>query len=414
MGRDTDQVTPLGAEIQVTYQNQVAVPGAIRSRQHLAAQGARFVPAGGVEPTSLPITPDGVTYNMAQEAAWIDSDHFAVGRWDGSLSIFAFNDSPTLGPIITKAATTPAFEGVQMIAWCARGVLATSNDDNSVVMWRSQSAKWTDLAVVATLKYDPAWGVANSGDSVKLGSRLYLVIGHANGFVSIWQGPADGIGLELIKGVDVRNSHPTNPWGLHNIRGVVPAIWNDKNAYVVSGSEDGYLSVLRLPDGKILSQTIFNPEAQRGINSVAAYGANLLVANCAVGASDKNLWYYWIDPHDWSIKLRDSANLQVNLSAPQVFNFCAIWAFFEQRPCFFSSTEEGALWMGTVNSDRHLSIIGYQPIHDNLGSALAFNANGDLVVVNYNLYEFKMPTGHSVDAGDNPERLPLSLWRSLT
>jgi hypothetical protein len=105
-------------------------------------------------PTALPITADGVTYTMAQETTWIDTQHFAVGRWDGSLSIFASNASPTAGPIISKAVNTPAFEGVQMITWLAPGVFASSNDESSIIVWSSPSGNWTDLQVMATLPFD--------------------------------------------------------------------------------------------------------------------------------------------------------------------------------------------------------------------------------------------------------------------
>src|SRR5208337_3750336 len=103
-------------------QNNGPVPAVIRSRQHLAAQGIQLTAPGVTAPASLPISPEGVTYTMAQEAVWIDLQHFAVGRWDGSLSIFAFTASPTVGPMISKAVNTPSFEGVQMITWLAPGV----------------------------------------------------------------------------------------------------------------------------------------------------------------------------------------------------------------------------------------------------------------------------------------------------
>src|SRR5215472_6516518 len=246
------------------------VPPVIRSRQHLIAQGVSFVPSGGVAPATLPITADGVTYTMAQETAWLDQQHFAVGRWDGSLSIFAFNNSPIAGPVISKAVNTPAFEGVQMITWLAPGVFASSNDESSIIVWSSPGQNWTDLQALATLKYDPSLGVANSGDSVVLDNRLFLAVGHANGFLSFWSGNGDGTGLELYQTVDVRNPKPTDPWGLHNIRGISTMFSVGSNAYMVGGSEDGYISVLRLPDGEIMSQTLYNPAAQRGINSVAA------------------------------------------------------------------------------------------------------------------------------------------------
>ncbi len=39
--------------------------------------------AAGIAEQKLPLKPSGTTFMMAQEAAWLDSDHYAVGRWDG-------------------------------------------------------------------------------------------------------------------------------------------------------------------------------------------------------------------------------------------------------------------------------------------------------------------------------------------
>jgi hypothetical protein len=383
------------------------VPPVIRSRQHLVSQGVRLLPMNAVAPIALPITADGVTYTMAQEASWIDGQHFAVGRWDGSLSIFAFNDSSTTGPLISKAVNTPALEGVQMITWLASGLFASSNDESSLVLWSSLSGTWSDLSEVAVLQYPKSLGVANSGDSIILGSSIVLAVGHANGFVSIWLGNLDGSEWKMSTAVDIKNPRPTNPWGLHNVRGVSLLANSSTDAEVITGSEDGFMTVLRLSDGKILSQTVYNPAAQRGINSVSAWGNNVLIANCAVGPDDKNLWYYSVNPQDWSVKLIDSTNLRVNPSAPQVFNFCAIWGRSRNQLCFFSSTEEGALWMGTV-ADQRLNVLGYETVYGNLGSALAFNTNGNLVVINYNLYEFKTDTPQIAGADLHPERMSLT------
>jgi WD40 repeat protein len=390
-------------------QNLKLVPPVIRSREHLEAQGVSFLAAGAVSPAALPITADGVTYTMAQETAWIDMQHFAVGRWDGSLSIFAFNDSPTAGPIISKAVNTPAFEGVQMITWLAPGVFASSNDETSIIIWSTASKNWTDLQAIATLQYNPSLGVANSADSMPIGPRLYLAVVHANGFISLWSGNLDGSGLQLYKTVDVRNPNPTNPWNLHNIRGISMMFGLNSFAYFVSGSEDGYICVLRLPDGAIMSQTVYNPGAQRGINSVATFGQNLLIANCAVGPTDRNLWYYWVDSSNFRVALKDSTNLRVNPSAPQVFNFCTAWGIFNNQVGFFSSTEESALWVGTVSPSQRLSVLGYQTVFGSLGSALAFNGNGHLVVINYNLYEFAAQQNQQLDPSQHPERLPVNL-----
>ena len=189
-------------------------------------------------------------------------------------------------------------------------------------------------------------------------------MGHANGFISLWSGNTDGTGLQLYQAVDVRNTKPTNPWGLHNIRGISTLFSIGSTAYVVGGSEDGYISVLSLPDGAVRSQTVYNPAAQRGINSVAAFGQNLLIANCSVGSNDKNLWYYWIDGNDFSVTLKDSANLQVNPSAPQVFNFCTIWGLFDEVALLFFDGRGSTLGR---NSDQEQQS---EPVCDRLSGRL--------------------------------------------
>jgi hypothetical protein len=385
------------------------VPGVIRSRRHLMAQGVDFLAPDALAPAQLPVTADGVTYSMAQEAAWIDLQHFAVGRWDGSMSIFVFNQSQTMGPLITAAVSSPSSEGVQMLTWLAPGVFASSNDDSSMIVWRSSSGNWQDLQQLSVLQYSNTLGVANSGDSFNLGNTLYLIAGHADGYVTIWAGNPDGSGLTLLTSVDVRSAHPTNPWGLHNVRGVASIFWTDTTGYVVTGSEDGDLCVIEVPSGNILSRTVYNPNAQRGINSIATLGRNLLVANCSVGPDDKNLWYFWINSNDWSITLRDSTNLKVNPNAPQVFNFDVIWAQYSGGICVFSSTEEGALWMGTITNNQSLSVFGYQEVTSPLGSAIAFNVGGNLVMVSYNLYEFTTLSNAKPPEGAHPGRIPESV-----
>ena len=385
------------------------VPGIIRSRQHLMAQGVDFLAPGAISPSQLPITADGATYSMAQEAVWIDLQHFAVGRWDGSMSIFAFNQSQVMGPVITAAVSSPSSEGVQMLMWLAPGVFASSNDDSSMVVWKSPSGNWQDLQQLGVLQYSNIFGVANSGDSFTIGNTLYLIAGHANGYVTIWAGNPDGSGLTPVTSVDVRSANPTNPWNLHNVRGVAPIFWTGTTGYVVTGSEDGDLCVIEVPSGSILSRTVYNPNAQRGINSIATLGQNLLVANCSVGPDDKNLWYYWIDSSDWSITLRDSTNLKVNPNAPQVFNFDVIWAQYGGGICFFSSTEEGALWMGTITKNQTLSVFGYQEVTSPLGSAIAFNVGGNLVMVSYNLYEFTTLSNAAPNKEAHPGRIPESV-----
>jgi hypothetical protein len=356
------------------------VPPLIRSRRELESRGYRFAQSS----SPLPIAQGGTTYEFAQETVWLDSNSFAVGRWDGSMSIFDFETGPFQGPLIQKAVNDPAQQGVQMVTRLAGNAIATSNDFSSIVLWVSASGNWTDLTPVQTYSYSSTLGYAVNGAWFQSGSPNTLVVGHSEGYISIWKYNPTMHTLTFQQSVNLRNPNPTNPFNSHYMYGM--AVVRDNPAYVCTGSDDGYISIVQIPSGNIMSQTVYSPIAQRGINSVSVMNGNkLLVANCSVGSSDFNLWYYSINTSTWAVTLIDKKNLIVDTSRPQVFNFDAIWGAYSGGPCWFASTEEGTLWMGTADTALHT--IGYEILTENVGSALAYQ-NGWLVMVENNLMQF--------------------------
>lgn len=359
-----------------------ALPMVLRSRAALAISRPAVA--------ALPITALGTTYTMAQEVAWVDEQHFAVGRWDGSLSVFNFTNSPTSGPTIARAVNSPAQEGVQMITPLP-GLPAffSSNDEKTILLWRTLDGTWSDTEAVATLRFDETFGVANSGAMLSLGGGgEYFVAGHANGRVTIWRA-VSVFEWELVVAVDVRSQHPVNPWGLVNVRGIGVLPERGGLGYVVTGSEDGNLTVIRVPDGEIMSATVYNPAAQRGINSVAVCGTAVLVSNCAVGPKDFNLWAYTVDLESWSLTCTGAVNLAVNPGAAQVFNFDVVCSGAQGAVQFFCSTEEGALWMGALDSAGAPQIAGYETVTAALGSALAWQG-ANLILAAYDVREFEL------------------------
>lgn len=374
-----------------------SLPSVLRSERQLYAE------EGHAAPAALPISSEGVTYNMAQSIGWVDGDHFAVGRWDGSLTVFRFSESRDRGPLISVAASSPCSEGVQMITWIAPRVFATSNDERSIAVWRP-NADWTRLELAARLDYDRSFGAANSGEAFLLGRRVVLVAGHAEGYVTIWEGSREGLDLRLAGTVNLRSERPVNPWGIHNIRGVALVRIEDDVAHVATGSEDGDVCLLRIPDGRVVAREVYNPAARRGINAIAVHEGRLLVANCAVGPNDSNLWLFTIDAEREVISRRHALTLRLDPQAKQVFNFAVIWAVYEGGLCFFSSTQEGALWMGTVDESEQLVIAGCQKVVAPLGGALAFAANGNLAFVAYDLHEFNTRP-RATFRHPNPQRL---------
>lgn len=382
------------------------LPPVLLSRRELESRGARFLPADAVAAATLPIEDNGATFSMAQDARWLDTDYFVVGRWDGSLDVFRFNPQESSGPLLRTAVSNPSSQGVQMITRLSSRAFVSSNDDSSISIWQSPSTgDWTQLQQVAQLTYDPAFGAATGGDSFMLGSKRILLIGHSHGYLTIWS--SDNLtSTPFITSVNLRSEKPVNPFGLQDIHDVYMVHKSGSTALVVTGSENGQVCFVRVPDGKIVSRTVFNPSAQRGINSIATRGRDLLVANCSVGSGDKNLWYFQMDFDTGSVDFKDSVDLKVNPNRPQAFNFSVVWGRFDGGVCWFSSTEEGALWMGTIGANNQLSIIGYQEVTSPLGSALAFNSTGRLVMVGFNLYEFTTLSTPAALAGDDPQHFP--------
>jgi hypothetical protein len=365
--------------------DELQVPPVVRSRRELEARGVRF-PQAALAPTALPITQNGTTFEMAQVATWLDSDQFAVGRWDGSMSVFHFQTAPFVGPTIDEAVNDPSTQGVQMITRLSGNALVTSNDGGSILLWTSASGSWDDLALRATCSFDPALGWATSGLFVSAGGGT-LVVGHWNGWISIWRYDASLRQLTFLRSVDLRNSNPVNPWDLHAIYDLGTIVDGSQKAFVATGSDDGFVCIVQVPSGRVMSQTVFNPAAQRGINAISVRDDRLLVANCSVGPDDSNLWYFSIDRQHWTISLLDKANLKIDAARPQAFCFDTAFGAYSGGPCWFASTEEGALWMGTADSQLHL--LGYQEVTSPLGAALAYNSGpGRLAFVAYDLYQF--------------------------
>jgi len=367
----------------------------------------------GITPPKLPISSLGATYTMAQVAAWIDSERYAVGRWDGSMSIFDFSDGANGRPKITIAVSTPSTEGVQMIEWLAPKLIATSNDEGSMLLWSTSRGDWEDIDVANTLAYPATLGVANSATCFSENGSVCLVVGHAGGHLTIWKGSSPDSFAMVGAPVDLTTPAPSNPFGLQNIRGAALldiGVGEGSSArHVITGSENGLICVVEVPTGRVLSRTPYNPGAQRGINAISVTGKHVAVANCAVGPADHNLWYFTVDAATWRPELRSKLNLTIDGSRAQVFNFDVAWCLYDDggsgRAGVLASTEEGYLWLASLQDDVTIAVVGNQSITSPLGCALALNTSGQLAVSAYDLYNFQLAVPPASNASGHPGQM---------
>jgi len=324
----------------------------------------------------------GSTYTWAQAASWLSLNQFAVGRWDGTVTLFRppVSDNKEFGPVLTQVLKTPSGQAIQMLSRVAKDSFVTSNDDSSLAIWTWNESMY---ALKGTAKYEAKFGVANCAEVIRAQGKQWLVTGHAEGYLLVWE--LEGCNLRFNKEVNIRSDSPVpSKFPLWNVRSVV----RQKGGMVVTCAEDGDVCLVEIPVGKVLTRIRYNPKAQRGINSLSISGDYILLANCSVGPDDKNLWLYQIQ--DGRVKLLDSANLVKDTKRPQVFNFCVRFAPQDMDLFFFASTEEGLLWWGQI-SDEKIAVKGNEKIECEGGGALTFEPEyGRLIVVAHAIHLYKL------------------------
>jgi hypothetical protein len=333
----------------------------------------------------LPLKDLGTTYAMAQAVRWLDERNFAIGRWDGTLTIFHRAGIVDGGPpVVSAALVVPSLAGVEMIARVKSDLFASSNESGSMIVWDADGDFQDGIRLKARLEYDESVGVANDGTTTESDGVRYFVSGHANGYLLVWKVEGEDDAFTLMHMLDLRSPNPIpSPYPLKNIRGVER--W--RPGYVVTGSEDGDICLINVVKGEVVARMRYNDTAQRGINDIDTCGDNLVLANCSVGEADKNTWLYRI--HEDGFELLDAVNLKVDSALKQVFNFCVDQAVVGDKQYFFAATQEGVVWIGLVHDGRFVTL-GKQAVSTRFGAALAFETDSHLLAVagdNIHLFE---------------------------
>ncbi|TPK95304.1 MULTISPECIES: WD40 repeat domain-containing protein [unclassified Mesorhizobium] len=330
-------------------------------------------PVAAADRPAQTLQPAGTTVLFAQVLDWLDDRHFAVGRWDGSITLFRTPHQGEFGPIITQALSEPTGASVEMLVRFDKSTFVTSDGRSALAVWRRAGTveSGSGFTLAESPSYDGSLGPANSGLAVTISNTRYLVTGHENGSIALWVKGSGGFTIAKVISLKSPDA-PANPWGLRNIRCL--AVW--RSDVLITGSEDGDLVGLHLPDLKEVFRVRYNKAAQRGINSISVVDNWLLVANCAVGSADKNLWLF--DLKSGRPELSDAEDLALDTFRSQVFDFDADLAKEDSKILFFSSTEEGLIWMGDIESGQ-LIITGVTKSSPEGGSIMAVSPSGDLL-----------------------------------
>lgn len=314
---------------------------------------------------------DSVTYSMAQQVRWLDDTHVLVGRWDGTIGVFSAPVEDGARAILETSLVLPGATGVQLLVPRTSHEFVSSGGPDHLWMWRADAgADRTDF-VPHELSFPVEAGVAVSGLFTRIGEQELLVTGHENGALLVWEWEESGV-PRLRQTVDLRMAEPIDyahaDEPLRHIRGL--AMWRD--GIVVAGGEDGGLHQVRLADGAILSQRLFNPEARLGINDLAVHGDHVLVVNCAIDKRDRNLWLFSLQAD--RTEHVDAANLLLDERRKRIFAFDVVTWHDEGGPMAAVTTKEGLVWRVKF-ADGVIEPIGQTALgRFSYGNAIDYNA----------------------------------------
>ena len=320
----------------------------------------------------------GHTYNQAQTLRWIDGQRFAVGRWDGSLTIFRRPAYPReSGPVLVQALTSRSCREIGKVDVLPSGELVTSSARDSLSLWAERGKEFQHLL---DLDFDAVAGDFNSGCVVEEKGREAYVSGHENGYLVRWRlGGPSRMTAEAV--LDVRSPDPIrSPYPIKNVRAVVP--WRD--GIVITAAEDGDLCMVDVATMSVLLRQRYSPDAQRGLNGLAILGDLLLATNCTVGTGERNLWLYRIGATGFT--LLDSRYVASAPEVPDVFSVSAALVPVGDELQFYVSTGEGIVWHGKIENERLIPLEsvttghpGVAPVFDLLpGASFLASADHDL------------------------------------
>jgi WD40 repeat protein len=318
-----------------------------------------------VEPTSE-------LYCLAQTVIWLDDETIAVGKWDGSVTIFKYAEKLS----IEQALVLPHKGPVTALAKIDEYSFISSDGPNSLVVWTRGEDQTYFLS--QSYQFDEIYGAVDCALLVDNTKDSRLLTGHINGYLLVWK-VRDGL-FDLEATMDLRSDDPIDsPFPLSNIRKI--AFW--KNDLVITASEDGDLCLVDFIKNQVKHRQRYNQTAKRGINDIAILGDYLLLSNCSVGTADKNLWLYRIERENFTCL--DSLNLISDQANEQVFTFQLGLLSAYNHVCFVCTSGERLLWFGKIKNNRFYNI-HFRKNSLSGGAALALHPSRKLCAsANYNI-----------------------------
>lgn len=186
-------------------------------------------------------------YTLAQEILVLNSNTFAIGRWDGTITIYRKDNL-----LIEQVLITPQKGGVTMLTSLNNGQFVSSNGSSSIALWNEKN---NNFELKKCYLFDECFGSANSGVLYSCDNINYLITGHSEGYLLTWMVQENE--LNLLSTLNIKSDHPIDrdsPYQLWNICSVL--VW--KNDLVITASEDGDLCLIHPILSRIIHRQRYN------------------------------------------------------------------------------------------------------------------------------------------------------------
>lgn len=276
------------------------------------------------------------TYNYCQSLKWLDEYRFAIGRFDGTLSIFDIRDKDN-GFTASQVLLNEDHSQITTIEPTKHNMTFISNGKGSInlLSYDGSSYYWANR-----LDFDLSFGEFNSGCEINFNDEDYFVSGHENGYIVIWKW--DGEKYIEDGYMDIRSKNPIEAeFMIKNIRGVKPY----KDATVITACEDGDLALIDIVKKEEIFRMRYRKDAKLGMNGLSISGEYLLSSNCTNG-NEPNLNLYRLK--DNKIIPLDNIYLAKDKDRKNIYGVTI--DFYENR--FTISTSEYYIWFGEVVDDE--------------------------------------------------------------
>ena len=150
---------------------------------------------------------------LTQTALWLNEEVLAVGRWDGTITIFQAKERLSISQVLVS----PNKRGITMLEKINEELFVSSNSSSSIALWEHGNDGYF-LKNVYT--FEEHFGSIDSAKFIEIKNHKILLTGHSEGYFLIWEFLENS--FSLLSVINLQSIDPVeSPFKLWNIRSIL-------------------------------------------------------------------------------------------------------------------------------------------------------------------------------------------------